>query len=157
MIKLDVGCGTKKEDGFIGLDNRPIFGVDIVHDITKIPWPLEDNTCHIVLLRRILEYIPPPTLLPVFDELWRIVISGGQLLIASAYAGSYNALNDPLCYRPGFTPTAFQMFDPSFREYSEYKPKPWKIVNTQYDLMSNVNVIMENMKEVPSVITSVRD
>ena len=32
-IKIDVGCGSSKLDGFIGIDSLKLDGVDIVHDL----------------------------------------------------------------------------------------------------------------------------
>ncbi|UCH07499.1 MAG: hypothetical protein JSV55_00415, partial [Deltaproteobacteria bacterium] len=37
---LDIGCGPAKADGFIGLDIRDLPGVDLVHDLNEIPWPI---------------------------------------------------------------------------------------------------------------------
>ena len=31
-ILLDIGCGENKNKGFVGMDKRPLEGVDIVHD-----------------------------------------------------------------------------------------------------------------------------
>ena len=31
-IQLDIGCGSNKQKGFVGMDKRDIAGVDIVHD-----------------------------------------------------------------------------------------------------------------------------
>ena len=43
MKKLDLGCGRSKKAGFIGLDCLVLPGVDIVHDLTKFPYPFEDG------------------------------------------------------------------------------------------------------------------
>ena len=41
--KLDVGCGEKKREGFIGMDILPLKLVDIVHDMNDVPWPFNGN------------------------------------------------------------------------------------------------------------------
>ena len=32
-LKLDLGCGLSKKEGFLGVDRRKFDGVDIVHDL----------------------------------------------------------------------------------------------------------------------------
>jgi hypothetical protein len=42
--KLDLACGTRKKDGFTGVDSVEFDGVDIVWDLTKFPWPWETDS-----------------------------------------------------------------------------------------------------------------
>ena len=37
MKVLDVGCGTAKVNGAIGIDRINLPGVDVVHDLNKFP------------------------------------------------------------------------------------------------------------------------
>ena len=43
-IKIDVGCGSSKIEGFIGMDHLDLPGVDIIHDLNSLPWPFESNS-----------------------------------------------------------------------------------------------------------------
>ena len=47
-MNLDIGCSDKKREGFLGMDCRPLGGVDIVHDIENIPWPVGDESCYTI-------------------------------------------------------------------------------------------------------------
>ncbi len=58
-ISLDIGCGPNKQAGFIGMDIRPLDGVDIVHDIEKFPYPLPDECCTLVMASHLMEHINP--------------------------------------------------------------------------------------------------
>lgn len=59
-IKLDVGCGSNKQPGgFVGMDARPLDGVDIVHNLEKFPWPLPDESVSFATAAHILEHINP--------------------------------------------------------------------------------------------------
>lgn len=58
-IKLDVGCGDSKQPGFVGLDVRPLPGVDIVQDIEMFPWPLPNETVSLAVASHVLEHINP--------------------------------------------------------------------------------------------------
>ncbi len=43
-MKLDLGCGPKKKAGFIGVDQLPMAGVDVVADLRVTPWPWLDDS-----------------------------------------------------------------------------------------------------------------
>ena len=59
-IKLDVGCGSSKQPGnFVGIDFRPLDGVDIVWNLEKFPWPLPDESVSFATAAHILEHITP--------------------------------------------------------------------------------------------------
>ena len=36
-IKIDIGCGQRKQEGFVGLDIAAAEGVDLVHDLFTFP------------------------------------------------------------------------------------------------------------------------
>lgn len=125
-IKLDIGCGNKKPDGYTGMDMRPGPQVDIVHDVRRIPWPLPDESCLIVLMNHVMEHISPEYSFEVMDELWRIIKPEGQLLIVMPYAGSDRFWQDP-SHVHAWTLESVKYFDPVEELYQVYKPKPWKI------------------------------
>lgn len=58
-IQLDIGCGASKTPGFIGIDFLDLPGVDIVHDLQKTPWPLEDNSVIRAIASHVVEHIDP--------------------------------------------------------------------------------------------------
>lgn len=70
---LDIGCGASKTEGFIGMDVRPLPGVDIVHNLEKYPWPFDDETFDLVHASHVLEHITPnntdPRLVGLIDLL----------------------------------------------------------------------------------------
>jgi hypothetical protein len=58
-IRLDIGCGANKVKGFVGMDYRPLEGVDIVHDVMLFPWPLPDESVQTAIASHMLEHISP--------------------------------------------------------------------------------------------------
>jgi len=58
-IKLDIGCGERKNDGFIGMDIRPMKGVDIVWNLERFPYPLPDESVSLAVASHVLEHINP--------------------------------------------------------------------------------------------------
>src|SRR5882724_1905776 len=41
IIKLDLGCGKNKREGFLGVDRRKFPGVDAVADLTEKQWAFD--------------------------------------------------------------------------------------------------------------------
>jgi hypothetical protein len=45
LLKLDLGCGTKKLEGYLGVDKVKLEGVDLVLDLDSTkPWPWKDGS-----------------------------------------------------------------------------------------------------------------
>lgn len=146
-IRLNVGCGMDNPAGWVGMDRRVVPGVDIVHDIEDLPWPLRDNSCMTVLMSHVMEHLDPRKMIDIFDEIWRVLVPGGQLMVAVPYAGSTGAYQDPTHTRPGFNEQTFEYFDPSKHLYSIYQPRPYKIVLMDYKVGDYVNVVLESLKK----------
>ena len=92
-IRLDIGCGGNKNPGFVGLDARPLDGVDIVWDVLKFPWPLPDESVLIATASHLLEHIPPfqtdPKLIGLLDLLKKLgVIDDADI---RDYIGAYDS------------------------------------------------------------------
>jgi predicted SAM-dependent methyltransferase len=69
MIKLDLGCGQHKLEGYIGLDIEPFEGVDYIVDICDhIPYP--DNSVGLINCTQVLEHLENP--LDALKEMHRI-------------------------------------------------------------------------------------
>ena len=54
--KLEIGCGDHKREDFMGMDIIPLEGVDIVHNMNELPWPLEDNSFTEIVMDDVLEH-----------------------------------------------------------------------------------------------------
>ena len=79
MKKLNLGCGEKKQEGYINIDREASLSPEIVHDLNKFPYPFEDNEIDEVYASHVLEHLDRPFL--VMAELHRIMKPGGKLLI----------------------------------------------------------------------------
>ena len=56
--KIDLGCGQNKKDGYFGIDVADVEGVDLVHDLTVYPWPIDDNSVDKIHCSHYMEHIP---------------------------------------------------------------------------------------------------
>ena len=54
MLKINIGCGDRKRDGYLNVD---VCGTpDKVVDLSVFPWPFEDNSVDEVLSEHFLEH-----------------------------------------------------------------------------------------------------
>ena len=106
MKKLNVGCGENVREGWVNLDSVSIPGVDVVHDIEKIPFPFADGEFVEILCRDVLEHVE---YIPVLRELHRILRPGGVLKIQVPHFSSRNNFVDPT-HRKMFSVSTFDFF-----------------------------------------------
>jgi predicted SAM-dependent methyltransferase len=118
MLKLDIGCGASKKEGFIGIDILPLKGVDIVHDLNLLPYPFEDNTVDEIWMDQVLEHLLNP--LEVVNELYRISKNGTRITIGVPYFRSFYATIDPT-HRNFFGTNWFNYFDPNHMLCQKYQ------------------------------------
>ena len=90
---LDVGCGNSKIPGAIGIDIAGGTQADIVHDLNKLPWPLEDNSFDIVRLWSVLEHLDD--VVAILEEVQRVARPGGLVIVGVPHFSSANAYTDP--------------------------------------------------------------
>jgi SAM-dependent methyltransferase len=93
LVRVDLGCGQRKEPGWVGVDMVEMDGVDVVHDLTVFPWPFEDNSVDEVRCSHYVEHTED--LIAFMNELYRIMKPGAQALIITPYYTSRRAFQDP--------------------------------------------------------------
>lgn len=90
---LDLGCGLRKTPGAIGCDMVSLPGVDVVHDLNAFPYPFPDEEFDLVIARHSLQHLD--RIVPVMEELHRILRVGGELKIYVPHYASDNFNTDP--------------------------------------------------------------
>ncbi len=151
-IKLDIGCGPAKQQGFVGMDVRDVKGVDIVHDAEIFPYPLDDNSCDMISMSHVIEHIKPWLQIQIMDECWRLLEPEGMLFISTPYAGNFRWLQDPThCASwsentPLYYTPKDQLGNDSIL-YKVYTPQPWKIEQLRYSKYMDVNVAFRKLGE----------
>lgn len=138
-LLLDIGCGSAKQTNFLGMDSRPLPGVDIVHDLEEFPYPLPDECVLTCIASHVLEHMKPWLTIDIFNEVWRIMKPGGQWLISLPYAGSFGYWQDPT-HINGFNEATFTYFDPKEPLFDIYCPMPWKILPGTFSWTQNGNL-----------------
>lgn len=93
-MKLDLGCGQNKQNGFKGVDIVAGPGVDYVLDLEQFPWtPFEDNSVEEVYCSHYVEHTND--LITFMDEIWRICVDGAKVTLIAPYYTSIRAWQDP--------------------------------------------------------------
>lgn len=98
-IKLDLGCGLHKEEGFIGLDIDDC-GQEIIWDLEQ-GIPLSDNSVIELRAFHCLEHVE--NFIFVLREIWRVCKNDAEITVEVPLFVS----DDP-SHRVFFTPTSFE-------------------------------------------------
>jgi SAM-dependent methyltransferase len=116
--KLNLGCGLDIREGWVNLDSAELPGVDVVHDLTVVPLPFEDDRFSEVLCQDVLEHVDYA---PVLRDLHRVLRPGGRVLIRSPHFSSRAVYVDPT-HRSAFSIDTFAFFvrDSDYAERSYY-------------------------------------
>jgi predicted SAM-dependent methyltransferase len=114
--KLHLGCGTDILTGYVNVDVAKLPGVDVVHDLTKRPWPFKDGQFSEVILTHVLEHLPETV--EVMNELWRICAPGARVKLRVPYWNASDFITDPTHVKD-FNEHTFDFFDPNHRRCQE--------------------------------------
>ncbi len=92
IIRVDLGCGIHKPEGFIGVDVSAGPGVDIVADLNQ-RFPFPDNSVDILRAHDVVEHLSDR--LHTMNEIWRICKPGAQVDIRVPSTDGRGAFQDP--------------------------------------------------------------
>lgn len=126
---LDVGCGSAKWPGAIGLDVSPDTAADIVHDLDVFPYPFADDSFDQVLMQDVIEHVAQP--IQVMQELHRICRDGARIHIRTPHFSSVLAYSDPT-HKHVFSRLGVEsLAEPRF---SHYTPVRFEVIHVTLDL-----------------------
>lgn len=95
-IRLNLGCGHIPLDGYINVDQRELPGVDIISDVSNLPF--EENSVTEIFSAHVLEHFPQERLrrlLPYWRSLlkpqgtFRAIVPDGEAMLSGVAAGTY--------------------------------------------------------------------
>lgn len=94
-VKLHLGCGAKRLEGFINVDK---FGEpDRRVDLERFPWPWHDSIADEVVMIHVLEHLggDPETFRGIIQELYRVCAPGAKVTIVVPHWRHDNFSGDP--------------------------------------------------------------
>jgi SAM-dependent methyltransferase len=126
---LDIGCGSAKTPGAVGLDISSDTDADIVHDLDVFPYPIADASFDQILLQDVLEHVREP--IGVFEELHRIARPGARIQLRTPHFSSALAYGDPT-HRHYFSTLAIRsLAEPRFAHYTDVR---FRVVHVTLDM-----------------------
>ena len=119
-LKIDLGCGKNKKEGFIGVDSRSFPGVDVVCDLGHHTWPWKSDTVEEVHCSHMIEHLTWEERVFFFNELYRVMKKGAKAQIILPHWCSSRYYGDPTHKAP-------------FSEFAwYYLNKEWRKVNAPH-------------------------
>ena len=91
LIKLDIGCGKRKKQGFIGIDIDKNGDADIIASVLDLPF--NTNSVDEIYSGNVLEHIENLELL--MKEIYRVLKPGGKKHIAVPHFSNPYYYSDP--------------------------------------------------------------
>jgi predicted SAM-dependent methyltransferase len=121
-LKLDLGCGKNKKEGYIGVDKIKFDGVDVVLDIGKEKWPWEDESVDSVYCSHFVEHLEASERIHFVNELYRVLKEKAQAQVIVPHWASCRAYGD-LTHK----------WPPVSEFWFYYLSKDWRSVNAPHN------------------------
>lgn len=89
---LHIGSGKSRLAGTTTMDMLNLPGVDIVHDLDQMPWPIQDNEYDVIFAHSVFEHLEDQV--KIMEEMWRILKPKGRIVICVPHFRCVDAFND---------------------------------------------------------------
>lgn len=109
-IKLNLGSGEFRKNGYINVDFGSVSDPDVVHDLNTFPYPFDSDYFDLVEADHVIEHLDDP--FAVMTEIHRITRNGGKVLIRTPHFS--RGFSHPE-HKRGFDVSFPLYFRPSFR------------------------------------------
>jgi SAM-dependent methyltransferase len=91
-MNINLGCGDKRVDGFLGVDRYPAQAVELLCDVER-SLPFRDSTIDAIHLDNLIEHVLDIT--GLMRELVRVARSGARITIITPHFSSLGSWMDP--------------------------------------------------------------
>lgn len=117
-MKLNIGCGVNKHDGYINIDKYAECEPDMQMDAEVFPWAFKDNEIDEVVFNHSLEHMGADTevFLGIIKELYRVCKPGAKVVINVPHPRHDNFINDPTHVRI-ITPALLSLFSKKLNDH----------------------------------------
>lgn len=125
-MKIDIGCGPNKKEGFFGVDIIKFDGVDQVFDIRLSRWPWEDNSVDEIYSSHFVEHLEARERVSFVNESYRVLKAGAKMELRFPHWSSAMAYGD-LTHK----------WPPVSEFWFNYLNREWRLSCAPHDDISN--------------------
>jgi SAM-dependent methyltransferase len=93
LLKLNLGAGKSRMEGYLSVDSIPFEGLDVVADLRK-PWPWDDGSVSNIHMSHVLEHFSGDERVHIFNEAYRVLAPAGTVYIVTPHWCSQRAYGD---------------------------------------------------------------
>lgn len=123
--RLDIGCGKNKREGFTGIDQYKMDGVDHVFDL-RGSWPIQSDSVEEVNCSHFIEHLTGKERVHFYNELYRVMKIGGKASIITPHWASNRAYGDFTHQWPPVSEMSFYYLSKDWREsQAPHTDKKW--------------------------------
>jgi predicted SAM-dependent methyltransferase len=142
-MKLNLGCGFDKREGWLNVDGFVECVPDKLMDLERTPWDLPSDGFEHVLMKHVLEHLGAEfgTFAAIMRELYRVLAPDGLLEIHVPHVRHDTFWSDPTHVR-SFTPLTFVMM-------SKRQNREWMERRANYTMLA---MVMDVDFEIESVV-----
>ena len=110
-MKLNLGCGQNRIEGYVNTNREPAVEPDLVMDLEQFPWPFDTGSVDEVVANHVLEHVgaTPQQFIGIMQELYRVCRGGAIVHIAVPHPRHDNFVDDPTHVR-AITPMTLALF-----------------------------------------------
>jgi len=147
-VKLNLGCGFDKREGWLNVDGFAECQPDRLLNIEQTPWDLPTDGFDHVLMKHVLEHVGAEFKLfaAIMRELHRVTAPGGILEIHVPHVRHDSFWSDPTHVR-AFTPLTFRMM-------SKRQNRIWMESRANYTMLAFVMEVDFEIVEMVQVFES---
>lgn len=118
-LRLDLGCGANKREGFLGVDISKDCGADLAFDLKRGTWPWDNESVDEVHCSHFFEHLSGPERIPFMAELWRVMKPGAKALFITPDCDSHRAIQDPTHAWPPVCAESYLYFNKNWRDQNK--------------------------------------
>jgi len=96
-MRLNLGCGQHKPEGYVNVDRQPAASPDQLWDL-EVGWPVADGVVEEISARHILEHLHSTN--HFMKEAYRVMVPGAPMTIVVPHPRSDAFYGDPTHVRP---------------------------------------------------------
>jgi len=164
---VDLGAGQNKREGFIGVDQYKMKGVDVVCNLAKDKWKWADNSVDEVHCSHFIEHLTNFNgkweRVHFFNELYRVLKKKGKATIIFPHWASNRYYGDPTHCEP-FSEMGFYYLSKEWRDtQAPHSDKKWNKNGYSCDFEATwgynlrQNLITRNQEYVQNAIANYKE